>query len=197
MSWLSLCLTRAGAPVILYDMDKVDESNLAGQFYKPVQIGVDKTMAVTQNILDLVVNPKIAIEGMYENGSKTSSVVMAAFDSIEARRNMMINWLNLNDRLIFIDGRLGANFHKVNIVKTESEAMEYLKDLGTDDDYEELPCNFKQTSHVAMHCASTMTSVYCNFLMGNHLPKSVIYNSDFLNMKKVKHGDSVRNYTEA
>ena len=49
-SWASMYLARIGHLLYMYDMDKIDETNMGGQLYKLSQIGTNKAVAMMQNI---------------------------------------------------------------------------------------------------------------------------------------------------
>jgi len=51
-SWIALSLARAGHKLYIYDMDTYDETNIAGQFCKIADVGVNKSIALAENILN-------------------------------------------------------------------------------------------------------------------------------------------------
>lgn len=89
---ISISLARAGiGKLILIDFDKVDVTNLHRQQYKASQIGLCKTNALSQNLMEI--SPYIKLEPhtvkITEDNAfellKDADIVCEAFDSSEAK----------------------------------------------------------------------------------------------------------------
>lgn len=88
----------------LYDFDRVEEHNLVNQMFSKHQVGMQKTDAVTENLLDI--NPeikedlKLFPEGY--TGQKLSGYVFLCVDNIDLRRKIVTdNRYNQNIKAMF------------------------------------------------------------------------------------------------
>lgn len=171
-SWLGLLLARTGVIVHVYDMDTFEAHNMAGQLVREGQINKKKVTALYENINSFcsTATTVYTYDEKYVAGTMSAEFCFSAFDNMEARRAMYMNWkANFagNPTAIFIDGRLTAEQLQIFCVPGYSpELMErYEKDyLFTDAEVEELACTFKQTSHAAAMIAAHMVGFFTNHL---------------------------------
>lgn len=113
-SWLTFLLARTNVyEISIYDPDKVEEVNLAGQFFGFRDIGDFKTMAVVRLIRDFANYYSCSqYRSLYEQHSERKKVMMCGFDNMEARKVFFNNWKRLVEDIpcpeecLFIDGRL-------------------------------------------------------------------------------------------
>lgn len=166
-SWLTLFLSRAFKHIIVYDYDIVEDHNRGGQLYGQSDVGLIKTDALYDRILQLS-SLSIGTEGKFSNDSFITEVCFSAFDNMEARKNMFNNWSKAinHDRepnSVFIDGRLLAEQYQVFVV-TPDRIDRYKEYLFSDEEIPDVSCTFKQTTHVAAECASRMVQYFTNFL---------------------------------
>lgn len=162
-SWLTLMLGRLINDIYVYDFDRVEENNLGGQFYGQGNIGEEKEQA-TKKIAGSL-NPNVAIHrrGKFEEGSPVTDICFACFDNMEARRHMFDSWAT-REGTLFIDGRLTAEQFWVYTV-TPDRIEEYVEGyLLEDEDFDDLPCSYKSTTHVSAMLASSMTVAFTNYL---------------------------------
>ena len=173
-SWVSLFLSRIGHNIIVYDIDVVDRTNMAGQLYSYKSIGKNKTEAIASVVSDFngdrdnvtILNVK------YDKDSMSNSIVMSCFDNMEARKNMFNNWIEYIDsvdedekaKCIFIDGRMTAEQGQIYFV-TPDKIDQYKETLFLDSEAEELPCSFKATTHNGAMIASQMVAGLNNFIV--------------------------------
>lgn len=195
-SWLSLMLSRAGFFPIVYDFDRLEEHNLAGQLYskedaEKLTPKVDALKILCKSFADTditVMNEK------YTKDSMSHHYVFSAFDNMQARKDMfgawkeyVKEWQDYNDTLkageegfsefssyipIFIDGRLTAEQMQIFCV-TPDRIEEYEKHLFDDSEVEDTPCTMKQTSHSAAMIASHMVGFFTNHMTNNAEEDSV------------------------
>ena len=187
-SWLSLLLSRAGFYPIVYDYDRLEEHNLAGQLYTKLDaenntLKVDALKGLCKNFADTditVMNEK------YTKDSMSHHYVFSAFDNMQARKDMFEAWkeyvaewkedikvFDLTEEKVseqpvplFIDGRLTAEQMQIFCV-TPARIEEYEKHLFDDSEVEDAPCTMKQTSHSAAMIASHMTGFFTNHMTNN------------------------------
>lgn len=170
-SWLVLLLTRAinsEVPVYVYDFDRVEEVNIAGQLYGLGDINNYKVDALESIIKRSTGNENIVTQKTrYDKTSLSSPIMFSAFDNMQARKDMFENWKKeaaKNPDSIFIDGRLLAEQFQVFFVTPEKIA-DYEKYLFNDADIPDENCSYKQTSHFAASIAAKMVNGFTNWLV--------------------------------
>ena len=189
-SWLSLLLSRAGFYPIVYDYDRLEEHNLAGQLYTKLDaenntLKVDALKGLCKNFADTDIT---VMNERYTKDSMSHHYVMSAFDNMQARKDMfgawceyVEEWEDSNKTLkageegfnefstytpIFIDGRLTAEQMQIFCI-TPDRIEEYKEHLFDDSEVEDAPCTMKQTSHSAAMIASHMVGFFTNHMTNN------------------------------
>lgn len=101
-SRLAELLARLGVPKIhIWDMDTVEDKNIANQVYFHHQIGMKKTDALEEILKDINPSIKVVKHGKYTNEA-LSGYVFLAVDSIETRYNIAkANEMNNNIKAMF------------------------------------------------------------------------------------------------
>ena len=162
-SWVSLLLARQEAKLYMFDNDRVDEVNLAGQLYTKVEIGNSKVEALKDIITSFCDAPFIeTYEEKYTEKSFTMPIVFSCFDNMTARKIAFDKWKVEEDRELFIDGRLGLSYGTVLTV-IKGREQEYENTLFKDEDVEDAPCSMKSTTHSATLIASLMCASFANY----------------------------------
>jgi hypothetical protein len=161
-SWLALSLARVGHELYIYDMDTIEDTNIAGQFFRTGSIGSSKTAETAENLKNFCDNAPNTF-GEFTDKSFVTPITIAAFDNMEARIIMYNKWKAQEDRELFLDGRMTAEYFEVFAVQKGMEEA-YEKALFPSSEANKLPCSFKATTHNAMGIAYVMTSVLNNFL---------------------------------
>jgi molybdopterin/thiamine biosynthesis adenylyltransferase len=176
-SWVSLFLSRIGHKLIIYDMDEVDETNMAGQCYTHSTIGMKKVDAV-KDVCKAFSNNEIETnDNPYDEKSVANYLIVSCFDNMKARKIMFERWLdaaryyykkNMTEhfsKCLFVDGRMTAEQGQIYFVKPNKESIDkYRETLFEDGEVEDLPCSFKATSHNGAMIASQMISGINNHL---------------------------------
>ena len=187
-SWLSLLLSRAGFYPIVYDYDRLEEHNLAGQLYTKLDaenntLKVDALKGLCKNFADTDIT---VMNERYTKDSMSHHYVMSAFDNMQARKDMFEAWcdyvrewqeengiLDITKEIegdidipIFIDGRLTAEQMQIFCV-TPKNISKYKEHLFDDSEVEDAPCTMKQTSHSAAMIASHMVGFFTNHMTNN------------------------------
>lgn len=194
-SWVSMFLSRIGHKLIIYDMDEVDETNMAGQCYMHSNIGMKKVDAVKE-VCSAFSNNEIEVnDNPYDEKSMSTSLVVSCFDNMKARKIMFERWLeaarfyykkDMQDHLakcLFVDGRMTAEQGQIYFVKANKESVEkYRETLFEDGEVEDLPCSFKATSHngamIASHMISGINNHLSNVYVGfdyRSVPSNITY----------------------
>ena len=187
-SWLTLMLSRAGFFPIVYDFDRLEEHNLAGQLYTKLDaeqnvLKVDALKGLCRHFADIDIT---VMAEKYTKDSMSHHYVFSAFDNMQARKDMFNSWkeyvkewkefqdiavmseeTNINiTEPIFIDGRLTAEQMQIFCV-TPDKIEEYEKHLFDDTEVQDAPCTMKQTSHSAAMIASHMVGFFTNHMTNN------------------------------
>ena len=187
-SWLTLMLSRAGFFPIVYDFDRLEGHNLAGQLYtkEDAEIGALKVDALKGLCKHFADTDIIVMAEKYTKDSMSHNYVFSAFDNMQARKDMFAAWkecvkewedfkdtadaahipnISLSEP-IFIDGRLTAEQMQIFCV-TPDKIEEYEKHLFDDTEVQDAPCTMKQTSHSAAMIASHMVGFFTNHMTNN------------------------------
>lgn len=170
-SWLTLFLSRMMGPdnyLIIYDFDRVEEVNMAGQLFRSQDIGKLKVTAMKDIAVAFSGYDKIVAQpDRYDSESLRSPVMFSCFDNMKARRDMFDNWLKEAEKYpnsIFIDGRLNAEQFQVYYVTLEWAKQYESKHLFDDKEVEDANCSYKQTTHFAAAIAAKMVQGFTGFL---------------------------------
>ena len=170
-SWLTLFLSRMLPPtsyIILYDFDKVEEVNMAGQLFRIQDIGKLKVAAMRDIVGEFSGYERITMQpDRYDTESLRSPVMFSCFDNMVARKDMFENWLQEAEKYpdsIFIDGRLNAEQFQVFYVTLENALVYKNTHLFDDSEVEDANCSYKQTTHFAAAIAAKMVQGFTGFL---------------------------------
>lgn len=167
-SWFAVLLSRTGEHTLaLYDMDTVEATNMAGQFYTEADIGSEKVNAVRNHIMTMSGNDckVFATNSKIDENTPGEPIMVSCFDNMKARKDMFNAWkkLETDQPKLFIDGRMNAENYQMFFV-TPERIEEYEKHLFSDDDIEDLPCTYKATSHTAAMLAAKMVTGLTNWI---------------------------------
>lgn len=169
-SWVALLLMRSNDHTIeIIDDDKVESHNLAGQFFSISDVGKFKVEAICDHINAF--NPDVAhllyatVDRVTER-TELSPVCISGFDNMAARKVMFEKWASMDDREVFIDGRMAVETFEVFFVRKGQEEM-YRKTLFDDSTLDDPICSLKSTSHVGAMMGGIVTS-----MLNNHLTLS-------------------------
>ena len=203
-SWTSLLLSRISSSIRLnlYDDDKVEVVNLAGQMFSSNQVGLYKVYAAQEVIR--------YFSGSYCNASNfritpTSNIydkiVICGFDNMQARKLLYTKWKALaksfsaaeQSEFLFIDGRMNAEeFQIFSIVGDDDYNMKRYEEEFLFSDAEVAPavCSYKQTTYCASMIASFMVNSLVNFLSNQNLenmprqvPFYINYDAQLMHLK--------------
>ena len=170
-SWLILYLSRIVNRIHVYDYDKVEKVNLAGQLFKYSDVGNTKVGAIgltAREYGDAQINTyPFKLEPITE---VPEAFVFSAFDNMTARKDLFEIWKANDKRKLFIDARLLADQYEVYFVQKGMEEA-YEATLFSDEEVEEVACTFKQTTHFAAICAGRMIHGFTNYLSQHMLYK--------------------------
>lgn len=187
--------------IIVYDPDKVEMVNMAGQMFKYADIGAYKTQAALNSIQDYSNYHSLTyLTEKYDENSIVGNIMICGFDNMVARSVFFNNWLNHVNSLkeedraecLFIDGRL--SFDTIHIFCITGDDDYHIKDyknnhLFSDLEADNTVCSLKQTTFMANMIASYMVNAFINFCANEidsfitSMPYFIEYNSDLMQLK--------------
>ncbi len=163
-SHLSYYLGRQECDMYLYDMDSVDEVNLAGQLFRMDDIGKKKTVITKDMIYQLSGNKNVELFGEFTADSMAGQYMFSCFDNMKARKIFFEAWCKIDDPdKVFIDGRTNAEQAQIFIV-TPDRIDRYKAELFDDSAIPDLPCTYKSTTYCAGMVAAFMTAGFNNLM---------------------------------
>lgn len=178
----------------LVDKDTVSLENLSGQLFKQDQLGMRKIDAVREiageysnysSVIsyasDITLDNRSIISPFIQKSSCEGRipVVFLGTDNMTSRSycaECVLNSCNgsitgMEHKSIIIDGRLAAESYQVftvpvNIMDYGLTIIDRYREefMPSDDDIEDAPCSYKQTSHIAAQIATVMTQSMINLV---------------------------------
>ena len=164
---IAFALARAGiGKLILIDFDSVDITNLHRQQYKANQIGMEKTEALKDNLLEIA--PYVAIETysvrVSENNAEElleeADIICEAFDDAECKA-MLVNLVIERMPIKYLVTASGmAGFGSVNAIQTRRVSKQfYICGDGTSDVQSEGSLVASRVMLCAAHQAHTVLRI--------------------------------------
>lgn len=168
------------AAMFLYDDDRVETVNMAGQLFSRDDVGKTKVDAIADMITAYTNAQNIyAINDRFtEYTAEAGDIMMCGFDNMEARKTFFLAWQNHvghkpeeeRKNCLFLDGRLSIDTLQVfcltgdDTVNMERYSKEF---LFSDADADETVCSMKQTTYLACMIGSIMTNLFTNWCANN------------------------------
>lgn len=191
-SWCALQIARMSPQtLVLYDDDKVEEVNMAGQLFSKNDFGKSKVDAISEKIAVYTsTNSVFAIPEKFTARSENGPIMMCGFDSMTARKIFFMKWLEGVHKAdeghkadcLFIDGRLSIDEFQVFCIRGDDEYNINLyaeKYLFSDAEAEQALCSMKQTTYLACMIGAVMVNLLTNFI-ANSLDPILPYDLPFL-----------------
>lgn len=211
-TWAALSLCRLGIrEIILYDGDRVEPVNMAGQLFSSNNIGNYKVNAVS-DVLHTYCGYRTRINAVARNffsSDYTHKMTIGALDNMNARKLIYERWLSISayyPDALFIDGRLSANALQVFAIPgglslpdddpRKIEALKRMKEyeekwLFDQSEGEETVCSFKQTTYMAQIIGGLIANLVVNFVASSlpdsfySVPFFTTYESDLTFFKSI------------
>ena len=203
-SWTSLLLSRISTSIRinLYDDDKVEVVNLAGQLFSNNQVGLYKVYAAQEVIRYFSGSYCQALSNRITSSSIIyDKIVICGFDNMAARKLLYSKWKALAKNVpvaeqgsfLFIDGRMNAEeFQIFSITGDDEYNMKKYEEEFLFSDAEVAPavCSYKQTTYCASMIASFIVNSLVNFLSNQNLenmprqvPFYINYDAQLMHLK--------------
>lgn len=176
-------LAKHGVNATIYDFDMVELHNIGGQMFDRRDVGKNKVRAIIDKILFIDINLRWNTNRKFTQISKITSVAFGCFDNMKARISFYNAWKNLylsstqefknNNPFILVDGRQNAETLDIYVVTPETMERYESEGLFDDSEVEDLPCNFKSTTHTGFLTSGIMVSAYTNYLANFNTQENV------------------------
>jgi len=170
--------------IYIFDDDRVESFNLAGQFYSNEDIGKPKVEALAASVNKYTNYSSIfALNRRFMLGEDVvADIMVCGFDNMRARRDFFTAWKNRVMTLteerkkdcLFIDGRLTADeFQIFCITGTDNFYMDDYVNNYLFNDYEAQreTCSYKQTGFLADMIGAFMVNLIVNFCANQVNPR--------------------------
>lgn len=128
----ALALARQGFPLTLYDFDRVEHKNIQNQQYTRTDEGVRKVVAMEHKIVEIDgQRPRVRRQRVTPRTRFHTPIVVAAVDSLPARKAILTACRRSPEVRLLVDGRLGMEGVKVLALNPHKrkEVAEYLPTL--------------------------------------------------------------------
>jgi molybdopterin/thiamine biosynthesis adenylyltransferase len=176
-SWSSLLISRMKpTSMFLYDSDRVEVVNMAGQLYSNENIGKNKVDALADTISKFSDYRSVfGINELFTVDTSAADIMICGFDNMLARQIFFNSWKthvackdeNNKKNCLYIDGRLSAEEFQIFCIRGDDEynMQRYYKDyLFNSSEAEHTLCSYKQTTYCASMIASFITNLLVNFV---------------------------------
>jgi len=179
-SFYAMTLAKMGAKrITIYDPDKVEEHNVANQFYPLYCVGDAKVEALKE-LIEQYSGPGIVtpIEARCSRPDGFDVIVIAV-DDITTRTNIWDAINNDEDELCryFIDARMGAQVYRVLAIDMAEQAeVDYYKaTLHPKDESVPAPCTQKSIIYTVLEVAGCMLALTKQLLCNDKHPIEVMH----------------------
>lgn len=162
----ALCLAKTGVSVLeIFDFDAVGPENTGPQMYGPTMVGHPKVMALRRFLRQQAPWTEVAVRReRYEGAPFDSDIVIAAVDSLSARKVIWEGVQQSESVKLLVDPRMGAEILSVYSVVPHQDGVWYEQTL------EGKPmaatCTAKATFYTGMvagaMCAQALKAFVCN-----------------------------------
>lgn len=176
-SYVGFLLSRMKPKALyIYDDDRVEAVNMAGQLYSSddiMQFKVDALCGMMRKYSSY--HDVFAIRERFTDNSEAADIMICGFDNMSARKTFFSAWaqhvLNKSEeekkQCIFIDGRLAAEEFQVLCIRGDDSYNidRYSREfLFSDAEADETLCSYKQTSYMANMIGSIIVNLFTNFV---------------------------------
>lgn len=171
-SYVAFLLSRIRPnSLYIFDPDRVEAVNMAGQLYCQSDIGRSKTDAIARMMHNYSNYYCGTSRSNYDRDSISKDVMICGFDNMEARKVFFQKWFNRveergdKEKLLYIDGRLSAEEFQVYCIvgNDEYSIKRYQDTLFSDGEAENTICSYKQTTFMSNMIGSIMVNLLVNF----------------------------------
>jgi glycine/D-amino acid oxidase-like deaminating enzyme len=174
-SFTCLTLAKMGVTKLtVYDGDKVAEHNLPNQWYRPDHVGMNKTDALWDVLVDFT-GVEMKAHDYHYTREKLSGVVIGAVDSMDTRLKIWKQVLHYQPAL-YLDARMGAEVGKILVAHPADplSVKKYEEELYPSSAAFHAPCTAKATMYCACGLAAFVGAMVAGYTMGRRLDSLVV-----------------------
>lgn len=176
--------------ITLYDDDRVEMTNMAGQLYNHDDIGKTKVDAISDMIMSYTTMKQLnAIPSKFTSDTEPGDIMICGFDNMKARTTFFNSWLkhlseinpDNRSKCLYIDGRLSMDTLQIFCITGDDyfNQSRYRKEfLFSDREAEYTICSMKQTTYLACMIGSLIVNLFTNFI-ANSLKPIIPYDLPF------------------
>lgn len=175
-SFTALMLAKMGATdITVWDDDTVSIENMSCQFYRFKDIGIAKTLALQNIILDFTgvkIKP-IAMRWSSEVVQETRGLVISAVDSMDVRRELF-NYCSNDYRIRwFLDSRMGAETALLYVMRPSNsqDRTSYANSLYEEKNAVQERCTAKSTVYTANMLSGHLVKAVKDILVSEEYPR--------------------------
>jgi len=118
-SWVALTLAKVGCSnITVYDNDKVENHNIASQFYKEDQLGEFKVKALAKNVFEQTGTTISIMKNIKEEEYIVDGLIIITIDSMAER--IRLGEIYKDKDLTIIDGRMGGLSFELHYYKSRT-----------------------------------------------------------------------------
>lgn len=176
-SHLAECLAKMGiSKLSVYDYDTVEKHNLPNQGYQLGDLGELKVDALKKRLEEgygcIVDAYNMKVE---ETTELPTDIVVAAVDSMKARKAILKACESSMEPIILIDPRMGAQYGEIRLVDLldQEQITGYSSGMISDDEAYQAPCTEKATIFCASGMAAFITSMIALIIRNEKAPAFV------------------------
>ena len=179
-SFTVLTLAKMGiTDITVYDGDKVEEHNLPSQWYRPDHVGMNKTDALWDILVDFT-GVELKANDHHYSRQALRGIVICCVDTMDTRLKIWREVKKFEPEL-YLDARMGAEVGKVLVVEPSllSSSRKYEEELYPSSEAFQAPCTAKATIYCACGLAAYIGSMVAGYAIGRKVKSIVV---DWVNM---------------
>lgn len=176
-SHVAECLGKIGIRrIVAIDFDVIESHNLPNQGFRLGDLGKLKVEALKSRLeQDLGMEVMALPERVDETYQVATPIVIAALDSMSARKLVWNAAKASLETQLYIDPRMGAQYGIIYAVPMadQNAVQAYEKTLFSDAEGYVAPCTEKATIYCAWVMSGYITSLVADYVAGRHLYKEI------------------------
>jgi len=182
-SFTVLTLAKMGmGDITVYDGDNVEEHNLPVAWYRPDHVGMNKTDALWDVLVDFT-GVELKANAYHYDRETLRGIVICCVDTMDTRLKIWREVKKFEPEL-YIDARMGAEVGKVLVVHPSlpNSCRKYEEDLYPSSEAFQAPCTARATIYCAAGLAAYVGSMVAGYAVGRPVQGVVV---DWVNLEVV------------
>jgi len=174
-SFTCLTLAKMGVTnITVFDGDNVEEHNLPTSWYRPDHVGMNKTDALWDVLVDFT-DVELRAHAYHYTQEPLKGIVICCVDSMDTRLKLWREVKKFEPEL-YIDARMGAEVGKVLVVHPSrpNSCRKYEEDLYPSSEAFQAPCTEKATMYCAGGLAAFVGAAVAGYAVGRETKGVVV-----------------------